>query len=161
MITSKFINTKRSDLDKEIKNLWNILKQENIIDKNVTRNYNMKSVFSKIKLLSTERAKYKMYSLIVNLGFKTKPEFKKAVPNTIYDTIYELSELQEIIVKLDSIPVFSPDYKAKKGGKKGLSKTEELTSDFIKKEKNSLQIQVNALKKKLDEFNETAILDEK
>lgn len=159
MITSKFINSKRSDLDKEIKNLWNILKQENMIEKGQIRNYDMKSVFAKIKNLAHERTKYKMYSLIVNLGFKTKPDFKKAAPNTIYDTIYELSELQEIIVKLDSIPVFDPLYKSKKG--KAITKTEEITSYFVKKEKNLLQIQVNALKKKLDEFNETATLEEK
>lgn len=158
MMTSKFIDTTRKDLDKEVKGLWSILKAENMILKTQKRNWEMKAVYNKIKSLSKDRAKYKMYSLMLNLGFKKEADFNKAIPENIYSIIYELSEIQEILVKLDSIPVYNPDMKAKKG-KKSLSKTEELTYGFIKKEKNMLQIEVNALKKKLNEFNEKAVLE--
>lgn len=60
-------------------------------------------------------------------------------------------------VQLGLIETINPKLKLKVGKKK-LSKTEELTADFISKLRNKLQIEINALKKKLKDYNDSASL---
>lgn len=149
------INNNRAKLDKDIARSWSIIRIENLIDKNETRNYDMKALLSEIENMANARIQAKLDSLAVNLGFSKRSDFPK---ESIYPTIYTLSEKNEMFVQLGKIKTINPGLKAKLGKKK-LFKTEELTADYINKLKNSLQLEINALKKKLEDFNSKAELD--
>jgi len=47
-IKSTEIIENRKKYDKEIKKMWNIIRTENLIDKNATRNYDMKALLDTI-----------------------------------------------------------------------------------------------------------------
>ena len=80
------------------------------------------------------------------------------LPSTsLYPIIFELSEKNELFVQLGLIRTIDPKIKAKKG-KKGISKTEELTFNFIKSKREKLQLEINDLKKKIADYNENAKL---
>lgn len=154
-IKSTIINDNRKKLDKEINKWWSIINNENVIDKGVSRNYDLKALLKTIENLAIERIQTKLDSITINLGFKSRNEFPK---ESIYPTIYELSEKNEMFTRLGCIKTIDTKLKAKLGKKK-LNKTEELTADYINKLRNNLQIEINALRKKLDEFNESHELD--
>lgn len=154
-IKSTEIIENRKKYDKEIKKMWNIIRTENLIDKNATRNYDMKALLDTITEMSNNRIQTKLDSIAINLGFKSRKDFPK---ESIYPIIYTLSEKNEYLVQLGSIPTINPGLKAKLGKKK-LFKTEEITADYITKLKNKLQLEINALKKKLEDFNSNAEID--
>ena len=68
-------------------------------------------------------------------------------------------ELNEIKVKLQRIPILNPTLKAKKG-KKALTKSEELTSNWIKARIQEIDIKIIKLQEKLTKFNEEAEFDD-
>lgn len=154
-IKSTDIIANREKYDKEIKKMWNIIRTENLIDKNATRNYDMKALLTTITEMSNNRIQAKLDSMAINLGFKSRSDFPK---DSIYPIIYTLSEKNEYLVQLGLIPTINPSLKAKLGKKK-LYKSEEITADYINKLKNSLQLEINSLKKKLEDFNNKAELD--
>lgn len=152
---STIINDTRKSLDKEINKYWSIIINENIVEKGKTRNYDLKEVLKTIEKLADERIQNKLDSITINLGFTSRDQFPK---ESIYPTIYTLSEKNEMFTRLGCIKTIDTKLKTKLGKKK-LYFTEELTSDYITKLKNNLQLEINALRKKLDEFNATHELD--
>lgn len=154
MKSTDIIN-KRSKLDKDIKRYWNIIRSENVIEKNNKRNYDMKNLLNLIMTLSNDRIQTKLDSICINMGFKSRADMPK---ESIYPIIYTLSEKNEMFVQLGLIPTINTNLKTK-FGKKKLSKTEEITSDYINKLKNSLQLDINNLKKQLEDFNSKAELN--
>lgn len=154
MKSTDIINN-REKFDKEIKRLWGIIRTENLIDKGAKRNYDMKAILHLIEDYANKRIQAKLDSMAINLGFTKRSDFPK---DSIYPTIYTLSEKNEIFVQLGLIPTINPSLKAKIGKKK-LYKEEELTADYINKLKNNLQLEINALRKKLEDFNSKAELD--
>ena len=157
-IKSTEIIENRKKYDKEIKKMWNIVSVQFymfIYFKNATRNYDMKALLDTITEMSNNRIQTKLDSIAINLGFKNRKDFPK---ESIYPIIYTLSEKNEYLVQLGSIPTINPGLKAKLGKKK-LFKTEEITADYITKLKNKLQLEINALKKKLEDFNSNAEID--
>lgn len=154
-IKSTDIIANREKLDKEIKRMWGIIRTENLIEKGAIRNYDMKGMLSSITDSSNKRIQAKLDSMAINLGFKSRSDFPK---DSIYPIVYTLSEKNEYLVQLGMIPTINPGLKAKLGKKK-LYKTEELTADYINKLKNTLQLEINSLKKKLEDFNSNAELD--
>lgn len=154
-IKSTDIIANREKYDKDIKKMWNIIRTENIIDKNTTRNYDMKALLNAITEMSNNRIQTKLDSMAINLGLKSRKDFPK---ESIYPIIYTLSEKNEYLVQLGLIPTINPSLKTKLGKKK-LFKTEEITAGFITKLKNKLQLEINSLKKKLEDFNSNAELD--
>ena len=152
--TSKEILSSRDKLSKDITRQWAIIRSENLIEKNGKRNYDMKELLNSIDTLSKKRIIDKLDSLAINLGIKDRKDFPK---DNIYTIIYTLSEKNEMFVQLGLIPTLNPIIKLKKGKKK-LDKTEELTSDFIGNLRNKLQLEINALKKKLEDYNNSATL---
>ena len=114
-IKSTEIIENRKKYDKEIKKMWNIIRTENLIDKNATRNYDMKALLDTITEMSNNRIQTKLDSIAINLGFKSRKDFPK---ESIYPIIYTLSEKNEYLVQLGSIPTINPGLKAKLGKKK-------------------------------------------
>lgn len=157
-IKSTNIINNREKLDKDIKRMWGIIRTENLIDKGAKRNYDMKALLNNIFSMANERIQTKLDSLCINLGYTTRADFPK---DSIYPIIYTLSEKNEQYVHLEIIlktATINPTLKTKLGKKK-LSKSEELTSDFIKKSMTNLQLEINNLKKKLEDYNSKAELD--
>lgn len=152
--TSTEILESRDKLSKQITNTWGIIKSENVIDKGYTRNYDMKGLLKDIENFANLRIIDKLDSLCINLGITNRKDF----PNkSIYHIIYTLSEKNEMYVQLGLIKTINPKLKLKVGKNK-LTKTEELTADYIAKLRDKLQIEINALKKKLKDYNATAQL---
>ena len=150
--------TNRDKLSREITSLWNIIRTENIISKSDKRNYDIESTYSRIKRLTDERIKTKLRQQCVNLGIS----FKDLNPNANVINIYKLCEITEQKVQLLDIlknHTIAPALKAKVG-KKGLDRTEILTSAFVKKELKKADLLINELKKKIDDFNNEVEIEE-
>lgn len=148
----------RKKLDNDIKRMWNIIRTENLIGKDQKRNYDMKALLTSIGMSAEQRIQTKLDSIAINMGYKSRADFPK---ESIYPIIYKLSEKNEYYVQLEIIlktATINSTLKAKLGKKK-LSKTEELTADYIKKLMNSTQLEINGLKKELEDFNSKAELD--
>lgn len=154
-ITSKYAKNRRDDLSKEITKYWNIIKNENIISKEATRNFDLKAVLSKIQEMAEERMLMKLYLQCINMGYKKFSELPK---DNNYLTIFELSEKSEQLWHLNKVHTIDPKIKRAKG-KKGLNVTEELTASYITTLKNKLQLEINKLNKDLEDFNNDAELD--
>jgi hypothetical protein len=138
--------------------MWNIIRTENLISKDQKRNYDMKALLTSIGMSAEQRIQTKLDSIAINMGYKSRADFPK---ESIYPIIYKLSEKNEYYVQLEIIlktATINSTLKAKLGKKK-LSKTEELTADYIKKLMNSTQLEINGLKKELEDFNSKAELD--
>lgn len=154
-ITSKYAKSRRDTLSKEITKYWNIIKNENIISKETTRNYDLKTVLTKIQEMAEERLLMKLYLQCINMGYK---KFSDLPVENNYYTIFSLSEKQEQLFHLGKIKTIDPKLKRAKG-KKALKVTEELTSAYINNLKNKLQIEINKLNKDLEDFNDEAELN--
>lgn len=152
---NKIIET-RDKLSLDITKYWNILKIENVVNKNYKRNYDLKAIYSLILDLTKQRAETKLKALCLNIGIKN---FKDLPTDNIQRDIFYLSELNEIKVRLGQIKTINPKLKISKG-KKNLNKTEVLTANWIKARKEEIDLQILDLKKRISEFNETHELEE-
>lgn len=153
-ITSKYIITHRKELSNEITKYWNIIKNENIIPKGATRNFDLKQLLNEIQAKADERILLKLYLQCINMGYK---KFSELPTTNNYLAIFTLSEKQEQLFHLNKIKTLDPKLKRSKG-KKNLNTTEELTSDYINSLKNKLQLEINKLNKEIEEFNNKAEL---
>ena len=154
-MNSNEIIAKRDNLSKEITNYWTIIKSTNVVDKSYQRKYDLKGILTFIEKLAKERITMKLYSQCINMGYKKASEMPS---NSIFPVIFELSEINEQYVQLGLIPTLDPNLKSKKG-KKNLDKKEELTTQYIKKLRDSLMLKIIELKKKLSDYNNEAELD--
>ena len=145
----------RKKLDKDIAYYWKIIASENVMKNGTTRQYDLKELLRLINDLSNQRIQAKLDSLIINLGFSKRSDLPA---NSIFPTIYELSEKNEQLVKLRILETIDPRVKRLKG-KKGLKVNEEITADYKKKLMDELQLEINRLSKILYDFNEKAELD--
>lgn len=153
-ITSKYIITRRKELSNEITKYWNIIKNENIIPKGATRNFDLKQLLNEIQAKADERILLKLYLQCINMDYK---KFSELPTTNNYLAIFTLSEKQEQLFHLSKIKTLDPKLKRSKG-KKNLNTTEELTSDYINNLKNKLQLEINKLNKEIEEFNNKAEL---
>lgn len=154
-IQSKAIIDKRNKLSKDITHYWLIIRRENIMGKKQIRNYDLAEVMNQITQMADNRVKAKLFAQAINMGYKTFAEFKE---NTNYESIFLLSEKNETLVQLGLIPILNPAVKASKGkGKLDLS--EIFTSAKIRAMKKKIQIEINALNKKIEDFNNKAELE--
>lgn len=154
-ITSKYIITKRKDLSNEITKYWNIIKNENVIDKGATRNFNLKVLLTKIQEKAEERILLKLYLQCINMGYK---KFSELPATTNYLNIFTLCEKQEQLFHLNKLKTIDPKVKRAKGTN-GMQVTEELTYAFVSALKNKLQLEINKLDKDISDFNDAAELD--
>lgn len=146
----------RDSINSDLRTYWGIIQKENVIDKRYTRNYNIKVLYTKIWEKAEARIDIKLDSLCQNMGFKSRND----LPDTcIFPYIYKLSELNEILIGINRIRTIPAHRKNTKKGKKVLPITEELTSAFLKAESDKVQLQINAIKKKLKDFNDNCKYD--
>lgn len=153
-ITSKYIITRRKELSNEITKYWNIIKNENVIPTGAKRNFDLKALILDIQAKAEERILLKLYLQCINMGYK---KFSELPITNNYLDIFTLSEKQEQLFHLSKIKTLDPKLKRAKG-KKNLDKTEELTSAYISSLKAKLQLEINALNKKIEDFNNSAEL---
>lgn len=154
-ITSKYIITRRKELSNEITKYWNIIKNENVIPTGAKRNFDLKALILDIQAKAEERILLKLYLQCINMGYK---KFSELPITNNYLDIFTLSEKQEQLFHLSKIKTLDPKLKRAKG-KKNLDKTEELTSAYISSLKARLQLEINALNKKIEAFNNGAELN--
>jgi hypothetical protein len=154
-ITSKYIITRRKELSNEITKYWNIIKNENVIPTGAKRNFDLKALILDIQAKAEERILLKLYLQCINMGYK---KFSELPITNNYLDIFTLSEKQEQLFHLSKIKTLDPKLKRAKG-KKNLDKTEELTSAYIISLKAKLQLEINALNKKIEDFNNGAELN--
>lgn len=154
-ITSKYIITRRKELSNEITKYWNIIKNENVIPTGAKRNFDLKALILDIQAKAEERILLKLYLQCINMGYK---KFSELPITNNYLDIFTLSEKQEQLFHLSKIKTLDPKLKRAKG-KKNLDKTEELTSAYISSLKAKLQLKINALNKKIEDFNNGAELN--
>lgn len=154
-ITSKYIITRRKELSNEITKYWNIIKNENVIPTGAKRNFDLKALILDVQAKAEERILLKLYLQCINMGYK---KFSELPITNNYLDIFTLSEKQEQLFHLSKIKTLDPKLKRAKG-KKNLDKTEELTSAYISSLKAKLQLEINALNKKIEDFNNSAELN--
>lgn len=154
-ITSKYIITRRKELSNEITKYWNIIKNENVIPTGAKRNFDLKALILDIQAKAEERILLKLHLQCINMGYK---KFSELPITNNYLDIFTLSEKQEQLFHLSKIKTLDPKLKRAKG-KKNLDKTEELTSAYISSLKAKLQLEINALNKKIEDFNNSAELN--
>lgn len=154
-ITSKYIITRRKELSNEITKYWNIIKNENVIPTGAKRNFVLKALILDIQAKAEERILLKLYLQCINMGYK---KFSELPITNNYLDIFTLSEKQEQLFHLSKIKTLDPKLKRAKG-KKNLDKTEELNSAYISSLKAKLQLEINALNKKIEDFNNGAELN--
>ncbi len=153
---AKNIIEKRDNLSKNINKYWEIINVENVMSRKMKRHYDLKNLYSQITSMANQRALQKLKALCLNMGIK---KFSDLPKDCIQHTIFQLSELQELKVRLGKVRTLSPKLKATKS-KKALNMTETLTSDWIKARIKELDIQIIELKQKITDFNESNELEE-
>lgn len=151
----KFIEN-RDKLSNEISKYWNIISKQNVLPKMLKRTHDLKKLYTEINNLADQRALIKLKLIAINMGYKKFSDLPTELNQ--YD-VFKLCELNEIKVKLQRIPVLNPTLKAKKG-KKALTKSEELTSNWIKARIQEIDIKIIKLQEKLTKFNEEAEFDD-
>lgn len=150
----------RNKLSKDTTHYWTIIRRENMISKELTRNYNLDELHNKITQFADQRIKTKLIIQAINMGY-AKFEFNKFKDETNYFAIYKLSELNEQYTQWDIVQKYStinPTLKAKKG-KKALSSTEHFTFAKIRAIKKKLQLEIDALHKQIEDFNINAEIE--
>ena len=151
----KFIEN-RDKLSNEISKYWNIISKQNVLPKMLKRTHDLKKLYTEIYNLADRRALVKLKLIAINMGYKKFSDLPAELNQ--YD-VFKLCELNEIKVKLQRIPILNPTLKAKKG-KKALTKSEELTSNWIKARIQEIDIKIIKLQEKLTKFNEEAEFDD-
>ena len=151
----KFIEN-RDKLSNEISKYWNIISKQNVLPKMLKRTHDLKKLYTEINNLADQRALVKLRLIAINMGYKKFSDLPAELNQ--YD-VFKLCELNEIKVKLQRIPILNPTLKAKKG-KKALTKSEELTSNWIKARIQEIDIKIIKLQEKLTKFNEEAEFDD-
>lgn len=145
----------RNKLSIEISRYWGTMRIENVVNRNYTRNYDLKALYENIKNLANKRIEAKLEMLCINMGLKSYSDLPEVCNQR---DVFRLSELNEIFVQLGQIKTINPKLKAQKG-KNNLNKTEALTSNWIAARKNEIELEITNLKNKLTEFNEKAELE--
>ena len=151
----KFIEN-RDKLSNEISKYWNIISKQNVLPKMLKRTHDLKKLYTEINNLTDQRALVKLKLIAINMGYKKFSDLPAELNQ--YD-VFKLCELNEIKVKLQRIPTLNPVLKAK-NGKKALTKSEELTSNWIKARIQEIDIKIIKLQEKLTKFNEEAEFDD-
>lgn len=154
-IKSNAIIDKRNKLSKDITHYWLIIRRENIMSNKQMRNYDLAEILNHIKQKAEHRVSMKLFSQALNMGYTNFNEFKK---DTNYESLFKLSELNEQLVQIGLIPTLNPATKASKGKKK-MDLNEIFTSAKIRAMKKKIQIEINALNKKLEDFNNKTELE--
>lgn len=154
-VTATDLLNEREKLSKEITKYWGFIRTENVIKKGHKRNYDLKVLLTKIDELANMRMLIKLKLQCINMGIQFSE--LKLTANVI--NVFMMSELQQQLVQLGLVKTIDPKKKNTKEGKRKLRVTEELTSDFIAKRKEALELKHNEISKKMDICNSTLYED--
>ena len=156
-MNSKDIIIARKKLDETITKYWHIIKTENVmsnkaVQKGVGSGLDLKELYNKILQMSETRIKLKLMLNAINNGVSTfnYEDEKKKHYYTIFAACEEKEKLahwKEIIKK-----TIDPKEKARKG-MKGTGKREIFSSAKITQLINDLQLRINNLDTKIEEYN--------
>jgi hypothetical protein len=148
-MTIKELLHKRANITNEIGLRWDIIIAENLMpiaDRN-NRTMDLMQAYNEIKKLADERVKVKLIIQCANMGMKMDDlDIKANVRN-----IYELTEFNELIVKLDSVKTVSKNIARRYGDM--INVCDVLSEAFIKSEKHTFILAKNKLNAMLEEFN--------
>lgn len=85
---------------KTMKKNWDIIRNNNVIDKGLTPNFDLKKVYENNVQLENRIIDLKLISLCINLGFKSINDIPK---ESSFPTIYVLSQLKSRIQNLKTV----------------------------------------------------------
>ena len=162
-MNSKDIIIARKKLDETITKYWHIIKAENVMSNKAVKNgmgsgYDLKELANQISQMSETRIKLKLMLNAINNGiseFNYEEEKKKH-----YYTIFAACEEKEKLAHWKEIikKTIDPKEKARKG-LKGTGKREIFSSAKITSIINTLQLNINKLDAKIEEYNNTTSID--
>lgn len=162
-MNSKDIIIARKKLDETITKYWHIIKTENVMSKKAVQmgigsGFDLKELYNQITQMSETRIKLKLMLNAINNGtfkFDYEEEKKKH-----YYTIFAASEEKEKIAHWKDIikKTIDPKEKARKGIK-GTGKREIFSSAKITSLINTIQLNVNKLDAKIEEYNNKTSID--
>lgn len=162
-MNSKDIIIARKKLDETITKYWHIIKTENVmsnkaVQMGVGSGFDLKELYNQITQMSETRIKLKLMLNAINNGtfkFDYEEEKKKH-----YYTIFAASEEKEKIAHWKDIikKTIDPKEKARKG-MKGTGKREIFSSAKITSLINTIQLNVNKLDAKIEEYNNKTSID--
>lgn len=162
-MNSKDIIIARKKLDETITKYWHIIKTENVMSNKAVQmgigsGLDLKELYNQITQMSETRIKLKLMLNAINNGtfkFDYEEEKKKH-----YYTIFAASEEKEKIAHWKDIikKTIDPKEKARKG-MKGTGKREIFSSAKITSLINTIQLNVNKLDAKIEEYNNKTSID--
>ena len=162
-MNSKDIIIARKKLDETITKYWHIIKTENVMSNKAVKmgvgsGLDLKELYNKILQMSETRIKLKLMLNAINNGISSfnYEEEKKKHYYTIFAACEEkekLSHWKEIIKK-----TIDPKEKARKG-MKGVGKREIFSSAKITSLTNSIQLEINKLDAKIEEYNKKTSIE--
>jgi hypothetical protein len=144
---------KRADLTNEIELLWDIILEENLVsitDKD-KRTMDLMQAYEKIKELSKKRVDTKIILQCANMGISLSDLDQSA---NVYN-IYNLTEVNEMITKLENIKTVHPNV-AKRYGE-AITICDVLNESFVKAQKHTYILRRNQLRTLLKSFNENTL----
>jgi hypothetical protein len=143
----------RADLTNDIELRWDIILEENLLpiaDKD-KRTMDLMQAYEEIKALSKKRVDTKIVLQCANMGI---PLDKLDQSANVYN-IYELTEVNEMIAKLENVKTVHPNV-AKRYGE-AITICDILTESFIKSQKHAYILRRNQLRTLLKSFNENTL----
>lgn len=162
-MNSKDIIIARKKLDETITKYWHIIKTENVMPTKAVKagigsGLDLKELYNQITQMAETRIKLKLMLNAINNGissFNYEDEKKKH-----YYTIFAACEEKEKIAHWKDIikKTIDPKEKARKG-LKGTGKREIFTSAKITSLINSIQLTINNLDTKIEEYNNKTSID--
>ena len=162
-MNSKDIIIARKKLDETITKYWHIIKTENVMSNKAIKlgigsGLDLKELYNQITQMAETRIKLKLMLNAINNGISTfnYEEEKKKHYYTIFAAGEEkekLSHWKEIIKK-----TIDPKEKARKG-LKGTGKREIFSSAKITSIMNNLQLEINHLDTKIEDYNNKTSID--
>lgn len=153
-LTATEIIKNRDFLTHNIMEDWKKIQLFNVIYKNESRDWDIKGLYKMIKKATQDRITYKLYAQAINMGYTNFNEFPAS---SLYSVIYEISEINSMIVQLNLVKTINPKLKLK-SGKANLKQIEEITEAWKVKTINDLFKRKVTLEKLRDEFNSKATL---
>ena len=168
---SKDIISVRDNLSRDITKYWKIIKSENImsqkaIDAHMGSGFDLKSLLNTIHQLAAKRIKVKLMIQAINLGIKGKDGYidLSSTKDSIYESIFKLSELKEEFTQLSIIQqnhtLKHPTRSSKNLGEDGKPKlVEQLSNRILSTKKNKITLEINKLNETLAKFNDNAEIE--
>jgi len=138
-LTPEELITERVACILDIKQLWTIIINNNIIPNGMQQKFNLNAVYEQIKKAEIKLVEIKTAIQLANLGFTNLTEIPA---NNIQSSIYLLQQLKERVVKLNAISTKKED-----------GESVVLTRKFISKEIELLNNEISKIEEKLIVFN--------